>query len=231
MDIQNVDFRQGLVDYREVIHFQGNLKALSAEDEARLLESWKDNGNFLPWYVWQDSNSADGHLYALDCHQRIKVAIKHDITYDGGYLVPAIIIDADGEEDARKKLLVMNSNYGKMSREGIISFADGIDMSWLQSHVSFQAFPDLSFIETAGRIANDLEGFQVGDTEYISDGRGYEAPSISSAEYSNFVLVMRHDNKTILVETLNRIRASQGFEKIEDAIMLLVNSYKSEGHE
>lgn len=51
-------------------------------------------------------------------------------------------------------------------------------------------------------------------------------PRATDDEYSNFELVMLHKNKVQLVELLARIKEQRQLDKVEDAIMILVNSWE-----
>lgn len=86
-------------------------------------------------------------------------------------------------------------------------------------------------LPTPGNADNDFEDFE--DTEETPEDEGdYTTegpePKASDREYSNFELVMLHENKLLLVETLNNIRQQMSFEKIEDALVWMVRFYNSE---
>jgi hypothetical protein len=50
-------------------------------------------------------------------------------------------------------------------------------------------------------------------------------PKASDNDYSSFELVMQHDNKLKFIEVLAKIKEDKGVEKLEDAIMILINKY------
>lgn len=50
-------------------------------------------------------------------------------------------------------------------------------------------------------------------------------PKASGEKHSLFELVMLHENKVQLLDTLNEIKTSAGFEKLEEALMELVRIY------
>ena len=50
-------------------------------------------------------------------------------------------------------------------------------------------------------------------------------PKASDDDYSTFELVMLHENKLVLLETLNKIKSQYLFEKLEDALMELIRIY------
>ena len=53
-------------------------------------------------------------------------------------------------------------------------------------------------------------------------------PKASDDDYSVFELVMLHENKIRLVETLSKIRAERLYDKLEDALIHLVRHYDGE---
>jgi ParB-like chromosome segregation protein Spo0J len=62
------------------------------------------------------------------------------------------------------------------------------------------------------------------DTEEVEQDK---APRASSDGHSIFELVMEHDNKLALVDLLNTIKNDKKYDKIEQALMELVESYKT----
>lgn len=50
-------------------------------------------------------------------------------------------------------------------------------------------------------------------------------PKITDDNYSSFEIVMLHENKIKLMETLNKIKNNLQLEKLEDAIMELIRTY------
>lgn len=70
------------------------------------------------------------------------------------------------------------------------------------------------------------------DGELDDEGDGEElkepapiAPKGSDADYSVFELVMLHENKMLLVNTLSELRINRHYEKLEDALMHLIRAY------
>lgn len=111
--------------------FQGDLKDLSAREYEKLKKSIVENGIIVPFFVWKET----GKL--LDGHQRHHVFINEDWYTD----VPVIYISAENEQDAKKKLLVITSQYGKVTQEGWDSFVFDLDENWLLDTVNIDALP------------------------------------------------------------------------------------------
>lgn len=51
-------------------------------------------------------------------------------------------------------------------------------------------------------------------------------PKSSDDHYSQFSIVMLHDNKVRMMDVLDRVRNAKGLDKLEDALMELVRSYE-----
>lgn len=119
-----------VIDYRKIEAFQGNLKDLKKPEFDMLLKSLKEQGFFVPFYIWEH----DGKPYALDGHQRLRVLKKSKVQ---PYKLPYINIEADTEEDARKKLLLISSQFGKITEDGFQEFTAEMADDWVIESVSF----------------------------------------------------------------------------------------------
>lgn len=53
-------------------------------------------------------------------------------------------------------------------------------------------------------------------------------PKKTDDEYSTFELVMLHENKLLLIQTLNEIKSKKKYEKLEEALIELITFYKNE---
>lgn len=63
------------------------------------------------------------------------------------------------------------------------------------------------------------------ETESAKDDQ-IEKPSASDDDHSVFELIMKHENKIILVETLDKVRSKYKYAKIETALMKIIKSHK-----
>lgn len=112
------------VDYKTLKPFQGNLKELSEQNFEKIKKSIIEEGFFMPIGVWEH----EGELFILDGHQRKLVLEWLD---QNGYeipLIPIFRIHADSFKNARKKLLHMVSQYGKVTSEGLYEFSIEAEM-------------------------------------------------------------------------------------------------------
>jgi len=75
--------------------------------------------------------------YILDGHQRINV-IK---SCNGEpYELPYIPIEAKNKVEAKKKLALVNSQYGRITRDGWDGFMHDVDVDWLRGMTTLEAF-------------------------------------------------------------------------------------------
>lgn len=110
---------------------QGDLKTLAIREERKLERSLEKHGLFVPFFVWK---TEDGEYFLLDGHQRRKVLIKSGLNE---VLVPCVMVAAATLEEAKEKLLVISSQYGKISQGGFSSFS--FDLLNIEQTISFDA--------------------------------------------------------------------------------------------
>jgi len=106
--------------------FQGDLKKISNENLIKLKDSILVNGFTAPVFVWKKGNTH----YIIDGHQRIKAlqVLKEEGCEIGK--LPIIYIKAKDNNDAKKKLLYITSQYGEFVSSEFFDFVlnlDGID--------------------------------------------------------------------------------------------------------
>lgn len=193
------------IDYRDVKELQGTLKDLSRANYQRLRNSLKKDGLIAPFYIWWQD---DVTPYLVDGHQRRRVFITEKVE---PFKIPYIAIPADSFEDAKKKLLQVTSQYGTITHEGFDEFKVGIDNEWIKENTYF----DNLFREFNPKFA----------TEEDEQKEDEKQPKASDDGYSNYELVMKHENKTRLLSVLNEIKVENAFEKQEEALMYLCNLY------
>ena len=72
---------------------------------------------------------------------------------------------------------------------------------------------------------NDLSGFDdIEDLKATSEN----APKGTDDGYSTFELVMLHENKLTLLDTINQVKTNYLFEKMEDALMEIIRVYNKQ---
>ena len=102
----------------EMTEFQGGLKERTDIDYDKIKLSIIKFGFSFPFFVWKH----DGKNLLLDGHGRFATLIK---MRNDGYIIPSlpvVYIDCKDVEDAKQKLLRLNSTYGKMTQESVLEF-------------------------------------------------------------------------------------------------------------
>jgi hypothetical protein len=115
-----------LIDVRDLMPIQGNLKSRTRQQLYGLRTSIMKHGFSFPIFVWSDGYTN----FTLDGHGRDFVC--SELVYDGykfkqkdGSLttsIPCDFIDAESRIEAKEKLLALNSAYGNITEEGLLSY-------------------------------------------------------------------------------------------------------------
>ncbi|WP_051210776.1 DNA methyltransferase [Runella zeae] len=112
-----------VINSNDVKPLQGNLKDLSKKEYKKLKSSIQKKGFFVPLYVWFDEGT--DNAYTLDGHQRLRVIQKES---PKGVNLPFVRIEASNVNDAKERLLLIDSKYGEVTKEGFDEFtADLLD--------------------------------------------------------------------------------------------------------
>jgi hypothetical protein len=124
-----------LAQINDLVPFQGNLKDLSEENYKKLRKEILELGFSEPVSVWEH----DGVLKILNGHQRLKTL---KMMRDEGFEIPPIpisFIQAKDDEEAKKKILALTSQYGNITSHGLREFMgdSGLDFSDISSSFSF----------------------------------------------------------------------------------------------
>lgn len=112
------------VELDELNDLQGNLKDLTDEDYAKLRNSIVTYGFSFPVFIWVDQ---EGKKWTLDANQRKRTLQRmreEGITIPP---LPADIIQAKDKTQAKEKILLLNSQYGKITEEGLYEFINEED--------------------------------------------------------------------------------------------------------
>lgn len=123
------------VPFSTLTPFQNDLKLLTRREYQKLKRSLMEYGIIVPFYVWIDDG---GVCWINDGHQRHRV-----FTGEGWDRldVPIIRIAASTLVEAKKRLLVVSSQYGKITQEGWDTFTVDMPQDWLMETVHFDALP------------------------------------------------------------------------------------------
>ena len=112
----------------ELTQLQGDLKELSEANFRKLRASILKNGITFPLFIWQDS----GTNFILDGTQRDRVLRK--LAADGYDIppLPCAIITAKDKREACEKILLISSQYGKMTNESLYDFISKNELGFLE---------------------------------------------------------------------------------------------------
>jgi ParB-like chromosome segregation protein Spo0J len=116
------------LDLDQLTPMQGDLKELSEANFQKLKQSILRHGITFPLFVWQN----EGINYILDGTQRDRVLSK---LVSAGYECPPLpcaLIEAKDKREAAEKILLISSQYGRMTEESLDEFLAENDLSFLE---------------------------------------------------------------------------------------------------
>ena len=145
------------LDLANLTPLQGDLKELSQSSFNKLKQSVLHHGITFPFFIWQ----SDGKNYILDGTQRDRVLTR---MADEGFHIPALpcaLIDAKDRKEAAEKILLISSQYGKMTNNSLEQFLSENDLDLMELNDELE-LPSI-----------DLEFFREADFQPVSaDGQG-----------------------------------------------------------
>ena len=152
---------------------QGSLKELTPERSKKLRGSILKHGFYVPMFIWE--NPEDGLIYIIDGHSRRIVLLE---MMDEGYSIPqlpVVFINASDVMDAKEKLALVSSQYGKVTEDGAAEFFKGFDLS----NVSF----DLPFMDFSPTLEADPDALPPQETVTVSE---HERKKVDLDDYEKF---------------------------------------------
>lgn len=125
---------------------QGELKSLSDVDGQKLRDSIEKHGFFAPLFIWENK----GKYKLLDGHQRVALlSMMRDKEGVSIPDLPAVTISAKNENEAKEKLLLITSQFGKVDKQGLYEFLSGmeIEMQSVVTQFSLAGIDGLKFLD------------------------------------------------------------------------------------
>lgn len=119
----------------DLVHFQGDLKELTEINYQKLKKEIIELGFCEAVVIWGDK--------ILNGHQRIRTLKR---MRDEGFdipLIPVTTVQADDEKQARRIVLSLTSQFGKLTEESLLAFAKESDINLDEIVESFN-FPELN---------------------------------------------------------------------------------------
>ena len=114
------------LEIAEMTEMQGGLKERTDIDYDKIKLSICKFGFSFPFFIWKSGKTN----YLIDGHGRFATLCKMQ---KDGYLIPplpVVYIQCKNKTEAKQKLLRLNSQYGKMTRESVLEFAEDIDLNF-----------------------------------------------------------------------------------------------------
>ena len=137
--------------------FQGNLKTLNEKEYRKFRAAMEKHGFSFPVYVWKSDKSH----FIIDGHQRlntIRQMIKEGWTLKDN-LVPVDWIEAKTKKEAKEKILLAMSQYGKYTEESLYEFIEieGLDFGEEKLKIALPQIDLDKFEEGWGRDLPETE--------------------------------------------------------------------------
>jgi ParB-like nuclease domain len=134
------------LDLTAMTPLQGGLKELSDANFEKLKRSILKHGITFPFFVWQNN----GNNYILDGTQRDRVLTR---MAEEDYEVPPLpcaLIQAKNRKEAAEKILLISSQYGKLTNNSLEDFLaeNELDLPELQDQVELPSI-DLEYFRDA----------------------------------------------------------------------------------
>ena len=105
---------------------QGNLKERNDTDYEKIKKSILTYSFSFPFFIWKSGKTN----YLIDGTGRHSCLLRMQ---EEGYIIPdlpVVYISCKDKKDAKQKLLRLNSQYGKMSKESVLEFAEDIELNF-----------------------------------------------------------------------------------------------------
>lgn len=204
------------IDYRELHQLQGELKTLTKDNYSKLKNSIITKGFIIPFFTWYDKTAKKTWL--LDGHQRLTVIMAEKMQ---PYNLPQLSIEAKNLVDAKEKLMVITSQYGTITEEGLLEFIKGLPDEFIRASAQFDALPnifeDAQFKEVA---------FQV-QTNRGQDKTGFDKSAESHLNNTIRQIVLYYDQETHkkLLERLEAIGTKMNIQEDLSAVVLKLAEY------
>jgi DNA modification methylase len=114
------------LEIAEMTEMQGGLKERTDIDYDKIKLSICKFGFSFPFFIWKSGKTN----YLIDGHGRFATLCKMQ---KDGYIIPplpVVYIQCKNKTEAKQKLLRLNSQYGKMTKESVLEFAEDIDLNF-----------------------------------------------------------------------------------------------------
>ena len=127
--IQTISIKCDCKDFlklEDMTVMQGNLKERNDTDYEKIKKSILTYSFSFPFFIWKSGKTN----YLIDGTGRHSCLLRMQ---EEGYIIPelpVVYIQCKNKAEAKQKLLRLNSQYGKMTRESVLTFAEDIDLNF-----------------------------------------------------------------------------------------------------
>lgn len=128
-NIKTISIKCDCKDYlklEDMTVMQGGLKERTETDYEKIKKSILTYSFSFPFFIWRSGKTN----YLIDGTGRHDCLLKMQ---EEGYLIPelpVVYIQCKNKTEAKQKLLRLNSQYGKMTKESVLEFAEDIDLNF-----------------------------------------------------------------------------------------------------
>lgn len=181
-----------------ITEFQGNLKKRSKQDIEKIIKSIRNYGFSFPFFIWK----YDDINFCLDGHGRILGLNEMKKTGEEIPDLPVVYIQAADEDEAKNKLLRLNSQYGIMTADSIMEFAGDMELN-----LDELSFPNISFDNS---IEESIYTDKIVSPIYEPRGEKPEISKLVDADKTNGLIAeinnsnVMDDEKTFLILSAQR---------------------------
>jgi hypothetical protein len=136
------------LEIAEMTEMQGGLKERTDIDYDKIKLSICKFGFSFPFFIWKSGKTN----YLIDGHGRFATLCKMQ---KDGYLIPplpVVYIQCKNKTEAKQKLLRLNSQYGRMTKESVLEFAEDLELNFDEI-----ALPDTVIDFTEEEIPENLD--------------------------------------------------------------------------
>ena len=151
-NIKTISIKCETKDYlklEDMTVMQGNLKLREDADYEKIKKSILTYSFSFPFFIWRSGKTN----YLIDGTGRHDCLLKMQ---KDGYIIPplpVVYIQCKNKTEAKQKLLRLNSQYGKMTKESVLEFAEDIDLNFDEI-----ALPDTTIDFTDATEPTETEG-------------------------------------------------------------------------
>ena len=128
-DIKTISIKCDCKDFlklEDMTVMQGNLKERNDTDYEKIKKSILTYSFSFPFFIWKSGKTN----YLIDGTGRHSCLLRMQ---EEGYIIPdlpVVYVDCKDKNEAKQKLLRLNSQYGHMTKESVLDFAEGLDLNF-----------------------------------------------------------------------------------------------------